>query len=247
MKKTIYLLLVLILGVLPAFSQTKAAADSAYAKNNYAEAAERYEKLLAQGASPELYYNLGNAYYKLKDIPRAIQNYRRALKYDPAHRDARFNLSLCESRLTDRFDKQEEMFFFTWFRELWQSRSVDWWGGAALWSWAGVLLFALIFFFGRVLWLRKAGFFATLLSLCLVLLFNLFAHFQQTRFEEEHQIVLSENAQLYTSPSLSAKASKTLHEGCTLTLTEGDVKGWLHVVLPDGETGWLPAKNFLAV
>src|ERR1051325_9538876 len=51
-------------------------ANEAYAKGNFVKAAEGYEQLIAQDyESAELYYNLGNAYYKLDNIGKAILNY----------------------------------------------------------------------------------------------------------------------------------------------------------------------------
>lgn len=247
MMKTICLLLTLLLGALPAFSAMKESADSAYEKKNYAEAAERYENVLKQGVSPDVCYNLGNAYYRLNDLPKAVLNYRRALKYDPAHGDARFNLSLCESKLADRFDRPEEMFFVSWWRNLWQGRSADWWGGWAVAAWGATLLSALLYLFGRFLWLRKTGFFAGLLCLCLAVVFNLFAGFQKERFQGEQQIVLSAATSLYASPSASAKPLRQLHEGCTLVVAEGDAKGWKLVELPDGTSGWIPDRNLWPV
>ena len=81
---------------------TKAQADSAYAKGDFALAIELYENILsAQGESSDIYYNLGNSYYKSKDIARAILNYERAYLLNPGDSDIRFNLELASRELVD--------------------------------------------------------------------------------------------------------------------------------------------------
>ena len=62
---------------------TKAQGDSAYMRNDYASAIQIYESLLTKGEAAEIYYNLGNSYYKTDDIAKAILNYERALLLQP--------------------------------------------------------------------------------------------------------------------------------------------------------------------
>jgi len=59
-------------------AQTKADVDKLYQKGNYMQAVKGYEKLLKQGESAALYYNLGNSYYRLDNIPHAVLSYERA-------------------------------------------------------------------------------------------------------------------------------------------------------------------------
>ena len=79
------------------------AAEKAYADGNYPAAAEQYEALIKNyGESAEVYYNLGNAYYKLGRIAPAILNYERALSMSPNDGDTRFNLEMARLRTEDR-------------------------------------------------------------------------------------------------------------------------------------------------
>ena len=73
---------------------TKAEGDSAYIRNDYASAIQIYENLLKKGEAAEVYYNLGNSYYKADDIARAILNYERALLLEPGNADIRANLEI---------------------------------------------------------------------------------------------------------------------------------------------------------
>ena len=78
-------------------------ADSAYSADRFEEAARLYRKAIAEyGSSAELYYNLGNSYYRLGSPGKAIVAYERALRIDPTFSDARTNLDFVNSRLPDR-------------------------------------------------------------------------------------------------------------------------------------------------
>ena len=76
--KSFAVLLLLLMLPLAASAATKEKADSLYAAEHYQEAAKQYEALLKQGVSSDLYYNLGNCYYRMDDITRAVLNYERA-------------------------------------------------------------------------------------------------------------------------------------------------------------------------
>ena len=103
MKKIVFFLLVQFV-TLGAFAQeaTIKEAEVAYTKEDYGKAIELYEGLLkTHGESAEIYYNLGNAYYKENKIAPAILNYERALLLDPGDGDIRFNLQLARQKSVD--------------------------------------------------------------------------------------------------------------------------------------------------
>lgn len=117
----------LLAWAMPAHSITKANADSAYANQQYQQAIKDYEELLTEGVSAEIYYNLGNAYYRTDNITRAVLNYERALLLSPGDRDIRFNLQMARSKTIDKITPESEMFFFTWYHALVNLLSVDGW------------------------------------------------------------------------------------------------------------------------
>ena len=101
-KSVASIALLLMLLPMAANAATKAEADSAYVNSNYQEAIKVYESLLNQGESAELYYNLGNAYYRTENITRAVLNYERALLLSPGDGDIRFNLQIARSKTIDK-------------------------------------------------------------------------------------------------------------------------------------------------
>ena len=103
MKKIILFLFVTFYSITTTFGQTKIQADSAYNNNDFVKATELYETILEnQGESADIYYNLGNSYYKMDNIAKAILNYERALLLNPGDSDIRFNLELAQSKTTDK-------------------------------------------------------------------------------------------------------------------------------------------------
>ena len=79
--KKIYIILLLLVTVSVANGQTKLQADSAYVNNDYAGAVEMYEAILAnEGESSDIYYNLGNSYYKMDNIIKSVKTTTKNLK-----------------------------------------------------------------------------------------------------------------------------------------------------------------------
>ena len=172
-KATVLLLLLFL--PLSGHAVTKAEADSAYIRGQYQQAIKDYEMLLKQGASADLYYNLGNAYYRSENITRAVLNYERALLLSPGDRDVRFNLQIARAKTIDKIVPESEMFFFTWYRSLVNLMSVDAWAWTALIALALLIVLLLVYLFSDRIWLRKVGFFGGFVLLILFALSNLFA------------------------------------------------------------------------
>ncbi|MBU1888050.1 MAG: tetratricopeptide repeat protein, partial [Candidatus Omnitrophica bacterium] len=82
-----------------------------YENEDYEKAVSLYEMLLKiDRVSPEVFYNLGNSYFKLKKIGRAVVNYRRALRLAPGNRDISHNLKLARAMTVDKIERPEKGF-----------------------------------------------------------------------------------------------------------------------------------------
>ena len=95
-------LVIAIVCLLPfrSFAGDFEAANQSYDEGKFAEAKQGYEKLIASGGgSPNVYYDLGNAEFRLDSPGRAILNYERALALNPHHPEARANLKLLRERI----------------------------------------------------------------------------------------------------------------------------------------------------
>ena len=128
----IYLLGLIFWLAAPAASAQKQVADSLYAAEKFQQAAAEYEKLLKEADNAELYYNLGNAYYRLHDIGHAILNYEKASNREPGDADIRFNLTLARSKTIDKIESTEDFFLFYWIRSMINIFNADQWGKMAI-------------------------------------------------------------------------------------------------------------------
>ena len=126
---------------------TKAAGDSAYMRNDYASAIQLYETLLKDGEAAEVYYNLGNSYYKSENIARAILNYERALLLQPSNADIRANLEIARAKTIDKVIPVAEIFFISWTKSLINCLNVDAWGYVGIVCFFLLSYFSLFFFF----------------------------------------------------------------------------------------------------
>ena len=159
---------------------TKAQGDSAYMRNDYASAIQIYESLLTKGEAAEIYYNLGNSYYKTDDIAKAILNYERALLLQPGNADVRANLEIARSKTIDKVVSVPDIFFVTWTKSLINCLSVDAWAKLGIVFFILLLVsFSLFFFSKQIVW-KKSGFIAGIVFLIFVVLSNVFASEQKT-------------------------------------------------------------------
>ena len=241
-KVTLFLLLLLLPAT--ASAVTKAEADSAYARGHYQQAIKDYETLLKQGAAAELYYNLGNAYYRSENITKAVLNYERALLLSPGDRDIRFNLQIANSKTIDKIVPESEMFFFTWYRSLVNLMSVDGWARMSLISLTLVIVLLLIYLFSDRLWLRKTGFFGGIILLVVFLFSNLFAWQQkQNLMYRKGAIITASSVIVKSTPAQNGTDLFVLHEGTKVVITDGSMKGWKEIRIADGKEGWIETKK----
>ena len=120
-------------------------ANQSYSREDYKKAAELYEKALQdEGISSDLYYNLGNAYYKDKQYAKAILNYERALLLSPGNEDARFNLNMANSHITDKIEPVGSFFLTVWIHSLINTLSSN--------SWAILGIISFLLFIVGIAW-----------------------------------------------------------------------------------------------
>lgn len=239
---TIAVLLMLL--PMAANAATKADADSAYVNGNYQEAIKVYESLLKQGESAELYYNLGNAYYRTENITRAVLNYERALLLSPGDGDIRFNLQIARSKTIDKIVPESEMFFVTWYRSLVNIMSVDGWGRMALVSLALVIVLFLVYLFSARVWVQKVGFFGGGILLVVFVFSNFFAWQQRKQLlNREGAIVVAPSVTVKSTPAQNGTDLFILHEGTKVVIIDGSMKSWREIRLADGKKGWIESKK----
>ena len=242
--QVVLLIVVACSGMMPlsAVADTKVQADELYSQGDYEEALEVYARLVDnKGGSAALLFNMGNAYYRLDSIARAILCYERALRLQPGDDDVRFNLQLARSKTVDKIAPEREMFFVTWYRSLVRLVSVDAWAFVGLGSLLLSLALLLVYFYAYSERLRRLTFFGGMVLAVLFLLSNLFA-WQQLRALSSHSdaIVISEAVPVKNVPSDAGTDQFTIHAGTKAQVTDDTMADWKQLRLPDGREGWVP-------
>lgn len=242
--KRLFFILISCLCLTSVQAQTKNMADSAYAAEKYDEAIKLYSGLLKEGTSADIYYNLGNCYYKTDRIAHAVLNYERAFLLDPADADIRFNLELARTKTVDKIIPESEMFFITWFKSLVNVMSMDAWAGTAVGAFVLMCILAFVFYFSNKVALKKVGFFGALAMLLVVVFANIFAYRQHVALTERTGAVVMETSVMVKStPNESGTDLFLLHEGTRVEIIDNSMKDWKEIRIADGKVGWMPAKS----
>lgn len=239
-----FVLMILMLMPLSANAITKQNADDEYAKGNYQQAIKDYQEILKTGVSSEIYYNLGNAYYRTDNITQALLAYERALQLSPGDNDIRFNLQYARSKTIDKITPETEMFFVTWYHSLVNFTSVDRWANTAIVSIVMALLLILVFLFAPQMWARKSGFYGSSAFLLLFAFANLFAFQQKHELEtKQGAIVIAPTVNVKKTPAASGTDVFVIHEGTRVDITDRGMKQWRGIKLADGREGWLKTSQ----
>ncbi|MCI4670667.1 MAG: tetratricopeptide repeat protein [Bacteroidia bacterium] len=140
-------------------------ANTAYMAQQFSQAAEVYDSLIREGyVYEDLFYNAGNAHYKLGHIGSAILNYERVLKINPGNENAAHNLKLAKEKTIDKLEQQPELFLNKWFKDIYRSKNASQWKAfAMIWIWVA-FAFGALFIFVPLKVLKQVGFFGAILA-----------------------------------------------------------------------------------
>lgn len=223
---------------------TKAKGDSAYMKSDYASAIQIYEALLKEGEAAEIYYNLGNSYYKTNNIAKAILNYERALLLKPNNDDIRVNIEIARAKTIDKVIPIPEIFFISWAKWLINCLSIDAWAKVGISCFFLVLVSLYFFFFSKQILWKKIGFIVGVIFLVLVIFANIFAFQQKNKLLNRNiAIIVSPSVIVRSTPSESGTSLFVLHEGRKVEIRDNSMLEWKEICLEDGKVGWILASS----
>jgi tetratricopeptide (TPR) repeat protein len=210
-------------------------ANQAYSDGRFQEAADGYQDLVKSGQwSANLFYDLGNARFRLGNFGEAILNYERALALDPHHPEAAANLALVrdEARALELKRNAIERYIQA--------------GTSTQYSIAASIAFWVALFGGaRLLFLRRRS--AALVSLIILsVLVSAGAGYALYSLETGSKgrglaIVTSKNIEARLATADNASSVLALPPGSEITVLSqrGD---WLYAALPNDLRGWIPAN-----
>ena len=217
----------------------------AYTDGKFADASEAWTAIEESGRkSATLYYNLGNAWFKQGNYPKAILNYERALRLDPSYSDARYNLEFTNSFVQDKIEPVPEFMLKSFVRKICYLMSSNTWAVIFLVLLAAALMMGLLFLLGSSVGKRRAGFYCGIVLLLLSAGALSFSIWQKSdSAKTDAAIVMSPVSSVKSSPSSgSSKDLFVIHEGTKVTILD-EVGSWRNISLADGRQGWIPASD----
>lgn len=219
-------------------------AQKAYQEGDFETAIGLYEKeiktLEAEGkVSAQLYYNLGNAYFRANEMPKAILNYERAQLYDPGDRDIKHNIKYANTKIEDRILNADTFFLSIWFESVQNFMSSAAWAKTAIVCFILLLISLVLFFFGKRLILKKAGFYLGIIFLVFTIFSNIFAFTQKSKLKNHNTaIIMVGSAPVVSSPTSNSNELFVLHEGTKVDIRKKD-GDWFEIEIADGSVGWI--------
>jgi tetratricopeptide (TPR) repeat protein len=252
-KRYILILLFVSLFISTAFSQGSNK-DKYYqgvtffTAGSYKEALQVWTDIYNTGyRSANLDYSMGNAYFKLNNIPLAILFYERAYLLKPTDEDINYNLQVARTLIVDRFQEIPELFFIKWYNFVSLSLQTNTWAKISIISFIFFLLLLSLYIYSQRHRYKVIGFWLAIAFIILSLTSFAFTARNKSLVYDSHKAIIS-------SPVVSGKSSPdksgndifVLHEGTKVTV-EDEVGEWTEIRLSDGNKGWIPLNSNIII
>lgn len=219
-------------------------ASKAYQDGDYRKAIQLLEgeikQLKEQGkVSPELYYNLGNAYFRANEVPEALLYYERALLYNPSDKDTKQNIEFAQTKIEDKILKADNFFLQIWFDDVQNLATSNKWAGFSIVFFIIFIVSLFLFFFSNKVNLKKIGFYTSLVSLIFVIFMNIFSYRQKEKIENRNTgIITAGSAPVVSAPASKSKELFILHAGTKIDILKSD-GNWYEIEIANGNIGWI--------
>jgi tetratricopeptide (TPR) repeat protein len=215
-----------------------------FTSGSYKEALQVWTNIYNTGyRSSGLNYNIGNAYFKLNNIPDAILYYERAYLLNPSDEDINYNLQIARTFIVDRFQEIPELFFVKWYNVVSLFLSTNSWAKISIGSFILCLLLLSLYIYSSRYRHKVIGFWLAVFFFVLSLSSFAFTVRNKSLVYDSHKAIIS-------SPLVSGKSSPdnsgtdlfVLHEGTRVSI-EDEVGEWFEIMLSDGNKGWVPVNS----
>lgn len=267
--KKVLLLLIFIFGLsLSIFSQTDSQTDLisvekqdnstatddyslgmvAYVHGDYYKAIDLFQKELSAEnekdlESPTLYYNLGNAYYRVNNLGKARLYYEKALLIKPNLEDAKFNIAFIENKVQKSVSIDGNFFIQNLLKKLSYTETSNTWNVLAIVAFIVFLVNVGVFFFTQSELIKKIVFYVGLVFIVISIVCNIFAFQLAKDIKQRNEaIVTVPSVVVYTAPDTASDQVTTLNEAYKLQITKDD-NSWVEIKLTDGTIGWIQSSS----
>lgn len=219
-------------------------ATNAYNQGKYNQAIENYKKILENGEhSAALYFNLGNAYYKLNKIAPSIYYYEKSLLLDPSDNEVKNNLGFARNMTLDAIEQIPETGIDRILGGITGFMSFDQWAYTAIIFMLLFVLGYLGFYFFKYSSEKRIAFIGSMASLVISIVAVLIAYTEYANYKSEQPAIVFENEVVVKSePNNRSQETFRIHEGTKVFVLD-TLSDWNKIKLADGKTGWLPSQD----
>lgn len=246
MKRILFVILVLTISSAYSFAQINEfeSANKAYTQEKYNEAIVLYNKILEKGiVSSDVYFNIGNCYYRLSNFPMAILYYEKAKKIDPADGDIDMNLKIANTKIIDKIEPIPQLFFIKWWIIITNLFHFDIW--ALISVFATAIFFILLFFYliNKTYNGKKILFWLSFTSFLIIILSSIFAYTQYSNINNKDEaIVFTPTLTVKSSPDEKGIDKFVIHEGTKVKILD-ELNNWVKIKIANGSNGWIEKHN----
>lgn len=224
-------------------AQEKSLFDQAtqhYADENYQEAIQDYQKIISSGkTSPEVYFNLGNAYYKIDSIAPSIFYYNKALQLSPNDKDVKNNLLFAQERTVDVIEAKTKTGLSRFVDNLISTLHYNSWAILAICASILFFIFGVWYYFTAKIFRKRLLFSISILVLVIAVLSVIFAYKQfEIQKDKKFAIVFAQEVEVHAEPNHNSSSVFTLHEGTKIKVLD-DFNGYSKIELPNELQGWI--------
>jgi tetratricopeptide (TPR) repeat protein len=219
-------------------------ANQLYQKGSYQEAVSIYESILASGKqSAELYFNLGNCYYKMHKVAPSIYNFEKAIQLNPNDEEIQTNLAFAQKTAIDDVKDIQKVGFSKLIQDFTSSYHYD------TWAWITIVL-AFIFlglfigyYFSRTTFKKRVFFTVMCFSFVAIVISYASGMYERNRINNEKSaIVFVEKVNVKSEPRLTSPNTFVLHEGTKVYILES-IANWKKIQLADETSGWIESES----
>ena len=216
-------------------------ANNLYNDSKYEQSIQVYLQILDSGVhSPELYFNIGNAYYRLNDISNCILNYEKSLKLDSSDNEVINNLNMVKNALIDDIAVVPPSFIDKQLNKISNLMDYSSWGIALILLSFMFLLFFLIYFFSNKPIIKRTAFTSLFF---IIILISLTSWISINTYEKNHlekyAIIFSTKIEIKADPNERSENLLTLHLGTKVRIIDNFNDEWVKIKLVNGQEGWI--------
>lgn len=229
----------IVFGQLLAEQTPQESAIQAYDKGDFYEASKIYEGLIESGVvNGHVFYNLGNAYYRLEEPGKAMGSYLAAHRLLPRDPDVKANLAYVHSQIEDKLEFKNDhglLNIIAFWQDSFTAKEIF---EAFLWCWwIGLFLFGIYLWRRELLILRPLGI-GFIISSGILFVAFLISFKQETVWGA----VSTAKAAIRSGPGEQNTQVFELHQGAPIMINE-EAKEWFMISLSDGKKGWVAKKQ----